>query len=144
LYTIKPMKKIVKNEQIFQEIVHLVRKCYPAVIAIYCFGSFRTPYETKESDIDLAILPVIKTEVFERYQLIQEIARFCKKDVDLIDLLSAKTPIQFQAIQQGKRIYCANRTEASFFESRVFSDYVRLQELRKDILTDIQQRGTIL
>src|SRR3989339_297444 len=123
----------INPKQTLQTIIQTILHCYPDVVAIYCFGSFGTIHENKESDIDLAILPSKKINPLERYQLAQKISYLVKREVDLIDLLSAKTFIQFQVVHTGNRIYCADPEKTNFFEDRIFLDYLEMQELCKEL-----------
>ncbi len=124
-------------------IVRLILRSVPDTKAIYLFGSWGSPAQREDSDIDLAILPAAPLDNVACWNLTQELAGSLKRDVDLIDLLSASTVMRSQVIENGERIYCGDRPGAEAFESLVFSDYVRLNEERADILRAVRERGSV-
>lgn len=127
------------NEMIVDRLVRAI----PEVWAIYRFGSAGTRFERADSDIDLAILSPRPMTGVARWELAQDLARWLRRDVDLVDLVGASTVLRHQVVGCGQRIYCADRFAAEEFESRALSDYVRLNEVRRDLLGDIRQRGRI-
>jgi predicted nucleotidyltransferase len=116
---------------------------YPDVIAIYCFGSFGTEYETPASDLDLAILSAKKIGTLKLWELAQSIARKISQEVDLIDLNQVSTILRHQVVYEGKRIYCSNKLKCDLFENSLDREYFDLQDLCAGILEDIKQRGSI-
>lgn len=124
-------------------IVNRVLKAIPQVWAIYRFGSADTPFERPDSDIDLAILAPNALDSLARWELAQSLALSLNNDVDLIDLQPASTVLRHQIVSRGRRIYCADRFAAEEFESRALSDYVRLNESRRQILRDIRNRRKV-
>lgn len=73
----------------------------------------------------------------------QKLAIAFSQNVDLVDLQSAYTVLRQQIISTGKAIYITDPKELEEFESRVLSDYVRLNESRRGILKDIQDKGHV-
>lgn len=124
-------------------IVDRILKAIPQIWAIYRFGSAGTPFERPDSDIDLAILAPNALDNLARWELAQSLALWLNNDVDLVDLQSASTVLRHQIVSHGRRIYCADRFAAEEFESRALSDYVRLNESRRQILRDIRKRRKI-
>ena len=111
--------------------------------AIYLFGSQVTGLARKDSDIDIAILCSAPLSAEVCWDLSQDLAILLNCDVDLLDLQQASTVMQAQIIYTGKKIFTANESDNAFFETYVFSDYIRLNEQRKEILLDIKKRGNI-
>jgi predicted nucleotidyltransferase len=124
-------------------IVDRILKALPEVWAIYRFGSAGTPFEHAGSDIDLAILAPRPIASVACWELAQDLARQFKRDVDLVDLQSASVVLRQQVFGHDRRIYCSDRFRCEEFESRALSDYVRLNEARRNILGDIHERGRI-
>ena len=124
-------------------IVTHILKAVPDVLAIYRFGSAGTLFERSDSDIDLAVLVSNPLDNLARWELAQSLAISLNKDVDLVNLQRASTVLRHQIVGHGQRIYCADRFTAEEFESRALSDYVRLNESRRQILRDIQKRRKI-
>lgn len=122
---------------------NLLKEKLPEVWAVYLFGSFATAMPQKESDLDLAVLPICPLTPIQRWDIQEAIARAVSRNVDLIDLLSASTVFRLQIIQ-GQRIYCRDEQYCGAFEGLVCSAYVRFNETRQDILDDIQARGRVL
>jgi uncharacterized protein len=129
---------------ILKQAIEQILATYPEAIAIYCFGSFGTKYETKASDLDLAILNSQKIDKLKLWELAQNIAREISKDVDLIDLAQASTILRRQVINEGHRIYCSKSIKCDLFENSIDREYFDLQERRTGILKDIKQSGRIM
>ncbi len=128
-----------------EKLVEIIQKTLPGLVAIYLFGSYGTHYETSESDVDIAVLTPRKLSMDMRLELINVCIDVLHKDrIDLIDLCNAPTVLKFQIIMTGRRIYCGDSYYADTFEMYTFSDYVRLNEERREILKVIQKRGTVL
>ncbi len=125
------------------DIVRLASKNLPGLISIYRFGSWGTPHERTDSDIDLAVLFQSATDSAYLWKVAQGIAKVIGKDVDLVDLLQASTVMRMQVISTGKRLYCSNPIICERFEDYVYVAYARLNEERRGILEDIKQHGTV-
>jgi len=125
------------------KLVEALLRVLPDCQAIYRFGSWGTTAERPESDIDLAVLPVNPLDPAWCWELAQSLASLAKQDVDLVDLTQASTVLRMQVVAQGERIYCSDEAEAEMFEDRVFSSYARLNEERREILSDVRRRGSI-
>jgi hypothetical protein len=66
-----------------------------------------------------------------------------KRNVDLVDLRAVPTDLQAQIVTKGQRHVLTNFEQIESFEDFVYSSYARLNEERKYILADIQQRGSV-
>ncbi len=124
-------------------IVDCLLSCFPEALAIYQFGSFGTARAHKESDLDLAILSTHPLDPVARWEAAQKIAQTAGRDVDLIDLLAASTVMRLQVVAYGRRLYCADENHVICFEDNTFAAYARLNEERRGILEDVQQRGRV-
>lgn len=127
-----------------EKIVQLICAKIQEVQGIYLFGSSITKFATAESDIDLAFLAKQKIDVALTWQTAQEIASMLKKDVDLIDLRQASTVMRWQVINNGKRIFVEDNRLIDEFENIVLSTYIRFNDERREILEEIQRRGSVL
>jgi len=133
-----------KNKSIHCDIEKILKSHFKAdLLAIYIFGSSITEYETKHSDIDIAIMCKSKIDKLELWEVTQKVAIALNRDIDLLDLKSASTVMQMQVVNNGLRIYTADEMASEKFEDFVFSSYVFLNEERKGILEDIKSRGSI-
>lgn len=111
--------------------------------AVYIFGSQVTEFAHAGSDVDIAILCNQPLSAERRWELSNKLAKLLQCDVDIVDLKSVSTVMQFQVIYTGKRIYCKEPGKQEFFETYVYSDYIRLNEQRHEIIEDIKKRGSI-
>jgi predicted nucleotidyltransferase len=127
-----------------QKITATIKKYLPEVVAVYLFGSVATALENQESDIDIAVLSQKKLNIEQRLELISELVAALHHDkIDLVDLNHAPTVLKFQIIMNERKIFCSNRHKSEFFEMCVFSDYVRLNEERREIIAAIKERGSV-
>jgi uncharacterized protein len=115
----------------------------PDLQAIYQFGSFGTPLERPDSDIDLAVLAERPLEPVALWSLAQKLSAELHRDVDLLDLRSVSTVMRIQIVGYGERIYCTDKLTCDLYEVMAYSSYARLNEERKEILEDIRQRGYV-
>jgi predicted nucleotidyltransferase len=131
-----------------ETIAKTVLSFYPDVEAIYLFGSYLTPDQQQDSDVDIAVLLP-----HERAKLLKSLAMSDSRDalennlkrtVDLINLRMANTVFQNEIIQQGRIIYRHNESVVDEFEMQVMSSYQKLNEERAGILEDILETGRIL
>ena len=128
------MKKLITQ--------HL-QEAIPALEAIYLFGSYADGSFIPESDIDIAFLAAEPIEALFRWELLQGLARQLKKEVDLVDLQSASTVMQFQVVSTGKRIFAADEKAIEWWELKVYQLYLTLNNDRRPILEAIHQSGSI-
>lgn len=124
-------------------IVKKILDKYRNLTAIYLYGSSIKEETHSESDIDLAILQQNPLDTWELWKVSQEIAQTLKSNVDLIDLRKSSTVMKMQVVSTGICLYEGNRMEKERFEDFVYSSYARLNEERRAILKDIQDRGDI-
>ena len=80
----------------------------PAIEMAILFGSFAHGTQTKNSDIDLALAGADKFSVEDRLSLVTEINKISRREVDLVDLLSAKGAILFETMVNGTLLFCKN------------------------------------
>jgi len=131
------------NESLQARVIHTLLDRLPDIVAIYRFGTWGTPQERSDSDIDLAISSGQKLFNLDRWELSQKVAQVVSRDVDLVDMRRASTVMRLQIVAHGERIYCADEVAASHFETIVYSAYARLNEERHEILADIRARGSV-
>lgn len=62
--------------------------------------------------------------------------------VDLLDLRAASTVMQHQILTTGERLW-AKDVSAGLFEAAMLTEKLHLDEMRHDLLQDIQTRGTV-
>jgi len=127
----------------FQHTIRFLQERIASLVAIYHYGSTAVGGARPDSDIDLAILAdcPIPSDVL-LFDFASQVASLLGREVDLVDL-SRATPVLLMQVIQGNVLYCSDRRKLAEFETLAMSRYCRLNEERKDILRDIQARGTV-
>ena len=135
--------KISTTEMDQSKIISLIHDHWKDVQGIYLYGSRAKAHEKNGSDVDLAVLAKGSLSETARWELAQLLASVAKCDVDLIDLRQVSTVLQFQVISTGKQIDRIDQKVCEDFENYVYVSYARLNEERRGILKDIQDRGSV-
>ncbi len=130
-------------EQIFVEIIAILRERLPRLVAVYRFGSEVTRTTNRDSDLDVAVLCDKPLSTQTRFSLTGELVVVCGRPVDMIDLSTASTVIRAQVVSTGERLFCADLNRCELFEDITFSSYARLNEERGEILRDIKARESV-
>lgn len=115
----------------------------PNLHGIYLFGSYDTEYATQSSDIDIAFLARPSVDNWQRFEIEQTLAANLNRSIDLVDLTQVSLVMQKQIVTYGERIYTLDETKCEQFEDVVWAKYLRFNELRRGIMDDIQQRGSV-
>lgn len=123
-------------------IVARLREALPELLAIYLFGSHASGTATAQSDVDLAVLVAGKADAVRLWELAQSLALDLDADVDLIDLRSASTVMQYQVITGGRRLWAAG-IDPDLFEAFVLSEKTSLDLARRELIADIGREGRI-
>jgi len=126
----------------FASVVEHLKKNMPSLSAVYVFGSQATGHATAESDLDVALLTDDDLSAEELWDLSSSLASLVKCDVDLLDLRSASTVMQYRIITTGERLW-AKDSQAALYESFILSQKTALDEARAGLLQDIQTTGTV-
>ena len=125
------------------EIIRIIREHYPAVQAIYMYGSFGTADEWPDSDVDIALL-FPHDQAKEVGSLIMSdlqgaLMNLLRKEVDLINLRLVSTVLQKEVVFAERRIFCGDPYAVDEFEMLVLSFYQRLNRDRQEILKSFRQ-----
>ena len=115
----------------------------PDIWSIYVYGSQASNKALPESDLDVAVLGSEKISRLKLDETAQSAGISLQTQIDLVDLRSVPTDLQAQIVFKGKRTLFAECNQVEIFEDFIFSSYARLNEERRFILADIQQRGSI-
>jgi len=125
-----------------EKIIERLQQRLPALQAIYCFGSQSSGHAGPDSDLDLAVLLPTSADPVALWELAGEVADLAGCAVDLVDLRSASTIMQFQVITTGKRLWAQN-LPAGLFECFVVSEKWALDTARAGVLSDILKDGSV-
>ena len=120
------------------QMIATLQAALPNLLAIYLFGSHAQDNAGPDSDIDIAVLVAGKLDPLQLWELAQEIG----PNLDILDLRTASTVMQYQIITTGLRLWTKN-AQAAIFESTILSDKTELDTARAPLLADIQREGSI-
>ncbi len=123
-------------------IIKFLKSKLPELLAIYAFGSQVSGCSNKNSDLDLSVLVSSYTDPFELWDLSGQLAGRVGCHVDLIDMRSASTVMQYQIVQTGRLLW-AKQPSAGIFEGFVLSEKIAFDIARAGLLKDIGQSGKI-
>lgn len=124
------------------KITVFLRTQLPNLLAVYHFGSHAKGTADSHSDVDLAVLVDGKVDTVAVWNLAQQLADEINCDVDLIDLRTASTVMQYQIIVTGQCLWARN-AQTAIYESFILSEKTALDTLRKDLIVDIEREGSV-
>ena len=127
----------------FDAIVDTVLGAYPDTLAIYRFGSWGTPSQRADSDLDIAVLlphdVAANVDFMDWVTLNGELAYVSRTDrVDLVNLRTASTDIQAEAIRTGDVVFCRDDDRRVEFEALVLSMHQDLNRRRAALYRDMK------
>jgi len=126
-------------------LANVVLEHYPATQAVYLFGSYGTPQQWPNSDVDIALLlppdEARRLASLSMTELQSSLERLLGKPVDLINLRQVSTVFQKEIILAERRLFCANRYAADEFEMLVLSRYQKLNEERAELMAEGLRSG---
>ncbi len=128
---------------LFDLIVARLIERVPDLLAVHRFGSFGTPAQRPDSDIDLGLLGETPLDPLFLFDLAGELATLAHREVDLIDLITCPIVLRAQVVATGERMFCRDRSRCEAFPTTAFSRYAHLNEARRAILDDIAARGAV-
>jgi len=124
-------------------IIETILSHLSGVKAIYRYGSAGSVYERQDSDIDIAILIDHVVPFQDMMKLTSKLMAATGRDIDFYDMKKYPVTLRVQIVLEGNRIYSKDLIAAETYDTHVLSDYVRLNEERRLILKDVQQREQI-
>lgn len=126
----------------------ILGRAFPALQAVYLFGSCGTADERRTSDVDIALLltpTAAKMVTAERLLEVRcALEEALARDVDLVNIRMANVVFQHEVIKDARRILCRDAYAADLFEIRTMSLYQKLNEERAGILDEIAATGRVL
>lgn len=104
---------------------------YPAIQAVYVFGSIGSGKTHQGSDLDLAIVSPSKTLKEKKLRLLTDLAcqGFC--DVDLFFLDTKDIVLKYEAIRQNHLIYATQNFDRGSMYSKVIRQYLDFEPYLK-------------
>lgn len=110
---------------------------------ILLFGSHAKGTARETSDYDIAYYSKRSIPPFEQLILKSQLSEMLTAEVDLINLKKTDTVFAAQIYYDGICIYSKNEDLYVMEKMRSLSMYVDLNEMRMNILVDVEQRGRI-
>jgi len=133
------LSELMDKQLILKELIRAISELQ----AIYVFGSVASGDAHVNSDLDLAVLSTELIDEVLLWDLSQQLAVQLGRDIDLVDLSKASTVMRMQIISSGQLLYCLDDRALAVFADYVYSAYTRFNAERREILRDIQQRGSV-
>lgn len=123
-------------------VVATLLAAFPKTLAIYAFGSRVSGSVSADSDLDLALLVAGYAEPLRLWELAGQLASTLGCAVDLLDLRAASTVMQYQVLNQGRRLW-GTGLSPGLFECFVLSEKTALDAARAGLLADIAKEGRV-
>ena len=101
-----------------------VFKLYPAIQAVYLFGSYANGNPHAESDLDLAIVPDGPQVRPQKLAILTELARIGFCDVDLVFLDTEDIVLKYEAIRKNKIVYARPDFDRGSLYSKIIRQYL--------------------
>ncbi len=114
----------------------------PGLLALYAFGSRIEGTATPSSDLDLAILVEGYADPLALWALSGSLEDLAGCPVDLLDLRSASTVMQYRIVTTGER-WWSKDLQALLYEAVILSEKTELDTARAALVADIHQRGSV-
>lgn len=125
------------------QVIELLKSEIQGLLGVYLYGSGATDTFNSESDVDLAIHTLDTLPPTKRWDLRHQLSNIVNREVDLVDIGVANTVLQMQIVATGTRIYTSDFKLSELFDSRVFWNYLTLNEDRREIMEEIAKTGTV-
>jgi len=114
------------------------------VALCYLFGSIPEGYADAFSDVDIGVIffdELTDANWWEYWRrLVEEIEPVVSpRELDLVFLQRAPVLLQWEAIHNGKLVYCANDTARADFEEKVIGEWLDFEPFLKRFQHDMVQ-----
>ncbi|CAG9606556.1 type VII toxin-antitoxin system MntA family adenylyltransferase antitoxin [Pseudoneobacillus rhizosphaerae] len=110
---------------------------------IILFGSFAKGTAHEDSDVDLAYFSDKQLSSYERFNLANELALTCGRDVDLVDILEIDTILAMQIFESGVPLFIYDKDEYTRQKIKAYRMYAELNEQRSIVIKGIKNRGSV-
>lgn len=130
------------EEEMKKQIIELLRLKFDCE-AIVLFGSYARNTQREDSDIDIAIKSKRTISKIDIFDMIQDLERITKKDIDLVDLNQITDVFRYEILMNGETLYCEDDVQFDLYKLDMFREYLELNESRKYIVNRVKEGGTI-
>ena len=101
------------------------------LIAVYFYGSILNESFGNESDIDIAIITEDITNPVRLYEIAVDISVLVKRDIHLVDFVSACDTLRIEILKNKSVIFCSNDAKRLYYEMIALTSYQKLNEERE-------------
>ncbi|WP_456277222.1 type VII toxin-antitoxin system MntA family adenylyltransferase antitoxin [Bacillus sp. AK128] len=130
------------TEEMKKQMVEVLqKKTNPDFVIL--FGSFAKGTPRVESDVDLAYFSEKQLSSYDRFNLANDLALICEREVDLVDTREINTIFSMQIFENGIPIYIQNENEYTRQKIKAYRMYAELNERRAIIIEGIKNRGSV-
>lgn len=115
-----------KSKKFIREALQKFFRQQKEVVFCYLFGSHATGHAIAKSDVDVAVYldPLQKQDQFEkRLELIAELSKFLKKEVDVIVLNTAPPFLKHVVLKEGVLLFDRDTSSRIDFELKAANEY---------------------
>jgi predicted nucleotidyltransferase len=112
----------------------------PSVLIAILYGSFGTPRERPDSDIDIAVAGSKAFSTEEKFKILSTIERVTGKQVDLIDLNHASGTVFREALVSERVLKNEDRDLMGRILIRMLSEEEDFQKSKRVLATEARQR----
>lgn len=115
-----------------QEDAEKIFKKMPTVVAVYYYGSRIKGYDTKDSDLDIAVIVQDPRDINyeDLYLQLTNLLTDVEVDLRIVTINSSPTYL-FQILKSGKTIYQRSLQDRVKFETKVLQDFYDGEHLRR-------------
>lgn len=104
----------------FSAVVLALKEVVPSLSAVYAFGSQVSGEAGPESDLDIALMSDVSLGAEALWNLSSRLASIVGCHVDLLDLRSASTVMQYRIVTTGQRLWARDK-QAVLYETFILS-----------------------
>ena len=122
-----------------QAAIGQVLACHPSISVAILFGSLAAGRSRNDSDLDLAVASTMPLAPQTRIRLIEELAVWLGRPVDLIDLAQTHGPLLQQILTKGRLLLCTDRTRYANLLLRVVYEEADVMPYYRRILAERRQ-----
>ena len=120
--------------------LRLALASHPLVQIATVFGSFGSPRENPQSDVDIAIASTQPLTLDQRLELLNLIERTTGRRVDLIDLFTATGTVFKEAMTTGRILVNHNRDLMGRILIRLLSEEEDFQKRKRALAAEARER----
>ena len=133
------------NQLPVDHIIALLNQQLPALQGVYIYGSFASEQITENSDVDIGLLlsavEAKKVKLDDILDIQVELESLLSRSVDLVNMRTASTVLQFEIVNTGTRVFTADPFEVDLYELLAISLYQKLVIERREIVEEGLKTG---